>query len=88
MIEDTVGQENEEIGATESLSMRRKSSSASSGSGGVVLEEDGGDWSTYDDQDVEQRLLWETKVRSCLLGCMYMVIEYSPNTSKCVCRLL
>lgn len=87
MIEDTVGQENEETGAAESLSMRRKSSSASSGSGDVVLE-DGGDWSTYDDQDVEQRLLWETKVRSCLLGCLYMVIEYSTNTNKYVCRLL
>lgn len=63
MIEDTAVQAKEET-AAESLSTRRSSSCcSSSGSGGDV--ELGGEvvgWSSYDD-DAEQRLLWETKVR-------------------------
>lgn len=65
MIEDTAVQAKEET-AAESLSTRRSSScSSSSGSGGGGDVELGGEvvgWSSYDD-DAEQRLLWETKVR-------------------------
>lgn len=68
MIEDTAVQAKEET-AAESLSTRRSSScSSSSGSGGgggdVELGGEMVGWSSYDD-DAEQRLLWETKVRCC-----------------------
>lgn len=64
MIEDTAVQAKEET-AAESLSTRRSSScSSSSGSGDVELGGEVVGWSSYDD-DAEQRLLWETKVRCC-----------------------
>lgn len=65
MIEDTALQEKEET-AAESLCRRRRSSSSSSSSGSgddVEPRDEVVGWSSYDD-DVEQRLLWETKVRS------------------------